>query len=214
MDSGPRPPRESPIDRRRDQRRAAVARACLDRLALEGYADARLEALATDAGLSRQNLLFYFRDKSDLWAESAACAAEDIFRVLTRLVAGEAGPAAIRATRRGLDEVSRVLPSAFAVLLDSAATASRASAPQQQRATDAQSTFLAALSSSVGFPSGPTEPSAQLSRLTWLTLLAHHREARAHERSGLTGGLPLAADLDYAEVHLVAMARALSTRGR
>jgi len=201
----------SPTDRR-DHRRTAIARACLDRFAEEGQADARLEHLAADAGLSRQNLLFYFRDKADLWAEAAAQATEELYRALTRLVAGEVGPAAIRATRRGIDEVSRILPAAFAVALDAATTAVRASPAQQQRAAESQATFLSTLSASLAAPGRPTDASLRIARLASITLLAHHREARAHERSGLSPALPLAADLDHAELQLVAIARTITPR--
>src|SRR5690606_37846674 len=108
------------IDRRRQARREAAARACWERFADEGFADARLESLAGDAGLSKQALLFYFADKAVLWAEAVTCAFEEALRVLTRLVTGEHGPVAVRALRRGLDELSRVLPGAWAVLLDAA----------------------------------------------------------------------------------------------
>ncbi|HWV38927.1 MAG TPA: hypothetical protein VN033_10685 [Vulgatibacter sp.] len=201
----------SPTDRR-DHRRTAIARACLERFAAEGQADARLEHLAADAGLSRQNLLFYFRDKADLWAEAAAHATEELYRALTRLVAGEVGPAAIRASRRGIDEVSRVLPAAFAVALDAAATAVRASPAQQQRAAESQASFLSTLSASLAAPGRATDASLRVARLAAITLLAHHREARAHERSGLSPTLPLAADLDHAELQLVAIARTLGPR--
>ncbi|AKU93224.1 TetR/AcrR family transcriptional regulator [Vulgatibacter incomptus] len=201
-------------ERRHELRRQAIARACIERLSLEGLEAGRLETLAADAGLSRQNLLFYFRDKADLWAEAATCAAEEIFAILTRLVAGEAGPAAIRAVRRGLDEVARVLPAAFAVHLDAAATATRASATQQQRASTAQQTFLAALAAALASPAPANDPSQRLARLATLTFLAHHRAARAHQRSGLAPDLPLAADLDLAELHLVGAARTLPSRSR
>jgi len=207
-------PTSPSADRRREHRRSAIAAACLDRFAHEGFAEARLELLAQDAALSRQNLLFYFRDKADLWAESITCATEEVFRVLTRLVTGEAGPTAVRAMRRGLDEVSRVLPSAFTVLLDSAGGAPRASGQQQQRTTAAQAAFFAAHSAALSSPAAPTESTHRLTRLAWLTLLAHHREARTHDRSGLAAGIPLAADLDFAEVQLVAIASAHLPRGR
>src|SRR3954452_16164066 len=103
---------------RRATRRTGAARACFVRFALEGHAEARLESLATDAGLTRQSLLFYFTDKADLWAEAATLAAEEVCEVLTRRVRAEDGPVAIRALRRGLDELLSVSPQAIAVLLD------------------------------------------------------------------------------------------------
>lgn len=210
----PKAQRDPSPELRRELRRSAIARACLDRLAVDGIAEARLDHLAADAGLSKQNLLFYFRDKSDLWAEAISCASEDVFRVLARLVTGEAGPTAVRALRRGLDEVSRVLPAAFGVLLDAAGSAPRASVQQQQRVGETQGAFFEALSAALASPGAPSETTSRLTRLAYLTLLAHHREARSHERSGLTAGLPLAADLDFAEVQLVAIARAHLSRGR
>lgn len=210
--SQPHPPAST--ERRRELRRIAIASACLDRFVVEGFSDARLDLLATDAGLSKQNLLFYFRDKADLWAEALSFASEEIFQVLARLVTGETGPTAVRALRRGLDEVSRVLPSAFTALLDSAGSAPLASVQQQQRAREAQEAFFSALSTALASPSSPSETTDRLTRLAYLTLLAHHREARSHERSGLSAPLPLSADLDFAEVQLVAIASAYLSRGR
>ena len=113
---------------RRERRRREIARACLERLAEEGWAEARLDALAEDAAMSKQGLLFYFGDKADLWAEAVTCATEEIGRVLGRRVMGERGPTAMRALRRGLDEIGRVLPSLFAVFLDASGSVPRASA--------------------------------------------------------------------------------------
>lgn len=197
---------------RREKRRADAARACFDRFADEGYGEARLDALAGDAGLSKQNLLFYFRDKADLWAEAVTCAAEEAYRVLGRRVMGEQGPTAVRALRRGLDELGHVLPGAFGLLLEGGASVPRASAAQQARVTAAQETFLGSLATALAANGGNRTASRRLARLALLALLAHHREARAALRSGLSAPSPLPADLDYAEGQLVALAQVQGRR--
>ena len=199
---------------RRERRREEIARACLDRLAEEGWAEARLDALADDAAMSKQGLLFYFADKADLWAEAVTCATEEIGRVLGRRVMGERGPTAMRALRRGLDEVARVLPGTFAVLLDAGGSVPRASAVQQGRSAAALEELLVELAGALAAGGAGREPARKLARLAWITLLAHHREARSHARAGLTAPTQAAADLDFAEAQLVSLAGTLArTRG-
>lgn len=194
-----------PKERRRQARRQAAARATWERFATQGYADARLDALAEDAGLSKQALLFYFRDKADLWAEAVGLATEEVSRALARMVIGETGPTAIRALRRGIDDVARALPAPFAILLDASSTATRASVEQQEQAAGALATLLSILAKALAHPKRPGEPAHRLARLAWLSLLAHHREARLYERAGLTPKSQLAADLDFTERHLVSL---------
>lgn len=198
---------------RREQRRADIARACFERLAEEGFAEARLEALAADAGLSKQNLLFYFRDKADLFAEALTCASEETYRILARRILGEQGPTAIRALRRGLDEIRAVLPAAFALVLEGGGSVPRASAQQQARATAAQEAFLGAFATALAAGGRNREGARRFARMAWLGLVAHHREAWAAGRSGLSAASHLAADLDYAEGQLVALAGTLRARG-
>jgi len=198
---------------RREQRRRAIARATIDRLAEEGWAEARLEALAADAALSKQGLLFYFSDKADLWAEVVTCAVEEIARTLARRVKGEHGPAAVRALRRGLDEVARVLPGTFAVLLDASGSVPRSSAAQQARGAAALEELLEALAAALAAGGANRAGARRLARLTWITLLSHHREARAGSRAGLAAPMQPPADLDYAEAQLVVLAGSLQ-RGR
>src|SRR5690606_25680750 len=68
--------REAGKERRRRERRRAIALACHERLAAEGLAAATLDDLARDAGLSNKHLLFYFADKADLWNAAVVAAAE------------------------------------------------------------------------------------------------------------------------------------------
>lgn len=201
------------VSARRELRRQEIARACLERFAEEGWAEARLEQLAEDAGMSKQGLLFYFADKADLWAEAVTLAIEEITRILVRRIKGEHGPAAVRALRRGLDEVARVLPATFAVLLDAAGSVARSSAMQQARSTAALEELQGELAVALGAAGAGREGARRLARLAWLTLLAHHREARAARRAGLALAGQQPADLDYAEGQLVALAGALR-RGR
>jgi AcrR family transcriptional regulator len=198
---------------RRERRRREIARACFERFAEEGWAEARLEALAADADLSKQGLLFWFADKADLWAEAVTCAIEDVARALVRRVQGEHGPAAVRALRRGLDEIARVLPFAFAVLLDGGAGVPRSSAAQRTRGSSALEEMLGVLSVALGASGAGREGARRLARLAWLTLLAHHREARAARRAGLATLIQHPADLDWAEAQLVALAGSIG-RGR
>jgi len=195
---------------RRDRRRQEIARACLDRLAEEGWAEARLDALADDAAMSKQGLLFYFADKADLWAEAVTCATEEIGLVLGRRVIGERGPTAVRALRRGLDEIGRVLPSLFAVFLDASGSVPRASAVQQARASFALEGLLTTLAAALAADGGSRDGARRLARMAWVTLLGHHREARSHARAGLTAAPQHAADLDFAEAQLVTLAGALA----
>ena len=198
---------ESELTRRRkEQRRQAAARSCLPRLAADGYADARIEALAADAGLTRQALLFYFGGKGDLWAEAVACAHEEALAALTRLVAGEAGPAAVRALRRGLDEVGRVLPAAFAVLLDAAGSAPRPSPAQRDRIRAAEAALESTLARALAGPRGDDEDAKAFARIASVTQLAPHPEARAQGLAARQERAHLAAELDYAEAQLVALA--------
>ena len=195
---------------RRERRRREIARAGVDRLADEGWAEARLDALAADAVMSKQGLLFYFSDKADLWAEAVTFASEEIARTLARRVKGEHGPAAVRALRRGLDEVARVLPGTFAVLLDAGGSVPRASAAQQGRTAAALEELLVELAGALAAGGAGREPARKLARLAWITLLAHHREARAASRAGLAAPTQHPADLDYAEAQLVALAASLA----
>ncbi|WP_373047491.1 TetR/AcrR family transcriptional regulator [Vulgatibacter sp.] len=195
---------------RRERRRQEIARACLERFAEEGWAEARLDALADDAAMSKQGLLFYFRDKADLWAEAVTCAAEEIARALARRVTGERGPAAVRALRRGLDEVARVLPATFSVFLDASGSVPRASAVQQGRSTATLDALLLTLATALAADGGSREAARRLAGLAWLTLLAHHREARAASRAGLAAATQHPADLDYAEAQLVVLAGSLA----
>lgn len=194
---------------RRERRRQEIARACLDRLAEEGWAEARLDALADDAAMSKQGLLFYFADKADLWAEAVTLATEEIGRALVRRVTGERGPTAMRALRRGLDELGRVLPAMFAVYLDANGSVPRASAVQQARASAALEALLVTLAGALAADGGSRDGARRLARMAWLTLLAHHREARSHARAGLTAAPQHAADLDFAEAQLVTLAGTL-----
>lgn len=195
------------VERRREARRRAIARGAWERLADLGYADASLDALARDVGLSKQALLFYFRDKGDLWAEALSLAVEEVSQVLTRSTLGERGPTAIRALRRGLDDLARVLPAPLALVLDAPGAAVRGSAEQQQRVQKAHGTLLQQLAESLAFPRPIGDPDLRLARHAWFALLACHREARLHERSGLAPRPQLAADLDFCEEQLVAADR-------
>lgn len=197
-----------PRERRLQERRRALAIAFHGRFSEEGFAGATLDALAGDAGMSKQNLLFYFRDKDDLWAEAFATSAETVFPVLQRLVEGEAGSTAIRALRRAIDEVERILPAPFGILLDDMA-ARVASAHQRKRSIHAHGVFLDAFARALSLPKAPSLTGQRLARFTWLGLLGHHREARIHLRSGLTPKPTLAADLDWTEAQLVLLARTL-----
>lgn len=190
-----------------------IARACFERFAEEGWAEARLELLAADAALSKQGLLFHFADKADLWAEASTCAIEDVARALQRRVIGEHGPAAVRALRRGLDEVARVLPAAFAVFLDGGTGVPRASAAQRARGAGAIEDLLGVLAGALGGGGGGREAARRLARLAWLTLVSHHREARSASRAGLAAAIQHPADLDWAEAQLVALALAIGRRG-
>jgi AcrR family transcriptional regulator len=197
---------------RRAQRRAAAARAGYARLAMEGFPEARLESLASDAGLTRPALLFYFEDRAELLAEAATCAAEDACGVLARRVQGEEGAAAIRGLRRGLDELAAVLPDAFAVLLDAPGACPRTTVSQQARGEAAHARLLAALVQGIAGPRGDREGARKLAQMAWLSLLGAHREARAHARSGLALRPVLPADLDFTEGQLVALVQAFRQR--
>lgn len=195
-------------ERRRRERRRSIALACHERLAAEGFAAATLEDLARDAALSKQNLLFYFADKADLWNEAVVTAAEVLFPILQRLVEGEAGTPAIRALRRALDEVERVLPAALGVWLDGPHIPG-ATAAQRSRAVGLQTQFLETLGRALAAPRPPGVAHQRLARFALRALLAPHREARAHARSGLVPATPLAAELDWIEAQLVTLARNL-----
>lgn len=195
-------------EQRRSERRRAIALACHERLAAEGPGSATLEDLARDAGLSRQNLLFYFGDKADLWAEAVVTAAEALFPVLRRLVEGEAGTPAIRALRRAIDEVERVLPAPFTVWLEGVLLPG-ASPAQRARAVDRQRHFLDAFARALTAPKAPSTTAERFARFAWQALLAPHREARSHARSGLVPAPSPAADLDWTEAQLVLLARNL-----
>lgn len=193
-------------EQRRRERRRTIALACHERFAAESQPT--LEDLARDAGLSRQNLLFYFQDKTDLWAEAVVTAAEALFPVLQRLVEGEVGTPAIRALRRAIDEVERVLPAPFAIWLDGTLLPG-ASPLQRARAVDRQASFLEALARSLSAPKAPGLSSQRFARFAWQALLSPHREARSHARSGLVPAPSLAAELDWTEAQLVLLARNL-----
>src|SRR5690606_29643869 len=122
------------------------------------------DVLAADAGLSRAALLFYFEDKADLLAEAATCAAEDVCNVLARRVQGEEGPAAIRALRRGLDEIAGVLPDALAVLLDAGGASPRTAVAQQARGEAAHARLLVVLVSGIAGPRGDREGARRLAQ--------------------------------------------------
>lgn len=198
---------------RREQRRREIVRACFERLAEEGWAEARLEALAEDAALTKQGLLFHFSDKAELWAEAVTCAIEEVAGVLARRVQGEHGPASVRALRRGLDEVARVLPATFAVFLDGGSAVPRSSAAQRARGATAIEELLAVIAGALGGGAVAREGARRLALLSWLTLVGHHREARAASRAGLAAPIQHPADLDWAEAQLVALAGVVS-RGR
>lgn|GEM_PF-1964135 len=200
--------REAGKERRRRERRRAIALACHERLAAEGLAAATLDDLARDAGLSKQNLLFYFADKADLWNEAVVAAAEVLFPVLNRLVEGEAGMRAIRALRRALDEVERVLPAPLAIWLDGPHLPG-ATAEQRSRAVLPQTRFLEGLARALAVPRTPGLAHQRLARFALQSLLSPRREARAHARSGLVPPISLAAELDWIEAQLVALASGL-----
>lgn len=193
-------------EQRRQERRRFIAIACHERLAAESQPT--LEDLARDAGLSRQNLLFYFKDKTDLWAEAVVTAAEAIFPVLQRLVEGEVGFPAIRALRRAVDEIQRVLPAPFAIWLDGVPLPG-ASPLQRARAVGRQSSFLEAFARVLSAPKAPGVATQRFARFAWQALQSPHREARIHARSGLVPPPSLAADLDWTEAQLVLLARNL-----
>ena len=195
-------------EQRRRERRRAIALACHERLAAEGFAAATLDDLARDAGLSKQNLLFYFADKADLWNEAVVAAAELLFPVLQRLVEGEAGIPAIRSLRRALDEVERVLPAPLGVWLDGPHVPG-ATADQRNRAVAVQIRFLEDFARALAAPRAPGLAHHRLARFALRSLLEPRREARAHARSGLVPANPLAAELDWAEAQLVVLARGL-----
>jgi hypothetical protein len=195
---------------RRSQRRSAAARSCYGRLSIEGLAEVRLDQLAGDAALTRAALLFYFDDKADLLGEAATCAAEDVCGVLLRRVQGEEGPAAIRALRRGLDEIAGAMPDALAVLLDAGGAPTGVS--QQARGEAAHARLLAGLVHAIAGARGDRESARKLAQLAWLSLIGHHREARAHARSGLALRPLLPADLDFTEGQLVALVQAMRQR--
>lgn len=195
-------------EQRRLERRRAIALACQERLAAEGPGAATLEDLARDAGLSKQNLLFYFGDKADLWAEAVVAAAETLFPVLRRLVEGESGGRAIRALRRAIDEVERVLSAPFTVWIEGVLLPG-ASPAQRARAVDPQERFLETFARALTASRSPSPTAQRFARFAWQALLAPHREARAHARSGLVPAPSLAADLDWTEAQLVLLARSL-----
>ncbi len=191
----------------RDARRRSLASATVPRFVEEGYGDAPLDALAADAGLRRTALLFWFSGKADLHAEAAVGATAELHGTLARLVSGERGAAAIRAVRRGLDELGRIRPEILAMYLDAGGAPLRASRSQRDRLRASEAALLDALGHALD--PGPSESARRLAHLALVGLVGLHREARARGRLDPGEGSPLAGSLDFAESHFTELARAL-----
>src|SRR5690606_10781735 len=132
--------------------------------------------------------------------------AETLFPVLRLLVEGESGGRAIRALRRAIDEVERVLSAPFTVWIEGVLLPG-ASPAQRARAVDPQERFLETFARALTASRSPSPTAQRFARFAWQALLAPHREARAHARSGLVPPPSLAADLDWTEAQLLLPAR-------
>jgi AcrR family transcriptional regulator len=191
----------------RAARRRALAAATVPRFVHEGYGDASLDLLAADAGLRRTALLFWFSGKAELYAEAAVGAAAELYGTLARLVSGERGPAAIRALRRGLDELSRIRPDVFALHLDASGAPLRMEPAQRDRLRAAEGALQEGLARALD-PS-PAEEARRLAQLAVVAFFGLHREARARGRPDPGEAGAMGAALDFAEGHFAQLARSL-----